>query len=361
MEEEGGGWVLRIKKRLRRTRSLAPPVFALVLSAALLSSCLTIGKKQTAVEGDVQTDKVAEGLIGQSDAFILHQVQPGDTPARLAERYLGDRDAAWRIEDANEEADFVTQEVVVIPLKDENKAGLSMEGYQMVPILCYHRFTESCKSSMCLPPSVFERQMAYLKNNGYRVITLHDLYDFLNYRRGIPKKSVIITLDDGYRSAYEVAYPILKKYGFTATLFIYTDFVGASKNAVNWEQLGEMRNAGFEVGSHSISHCDLTKKREGEGEAAYVERITREIVRSKQIIDEKLSQTTVSIAFPYGIYNQKILTLCDQAGYTMAFSVKRGGNAFFADPLQLKRTQVLKKDMDAFISSLKSFQNAPLR
>jgi len=77
---------------------------------------------------------------------------------------------------------------------------------------------------LCAPTSVFDQQMRYLKDNHYRVISLNELLDFLNYRHAIPKRSVLITIDDGYRSAYDIAYPILKKYGFKATLFIYTDF-----------------------------------------------------------------------------------------------------------------------------------------
>ena len=73
-----------------------------------------------------------------------------------------------------------------------------------------------------------------------------------------------ITIDDGYRSVYDLAYPILKKHNFTATLFIYTDFVDNSPNALTWEQLRELAQAGFEVEAHTITHADLTLKRKGE-------------------------------------------------------------------------------------------------
>ena len=187
------------------------------------------------------------------------------------------------------------------------------------------------------------------------MITLGELLDFLQYRHALPKRSVVITIDDGYKSAYEIAYPILKRYGFTATLFIYTDFVEASKNAITWDQLREMKADGFEVGSQTLSHCDLTKKREGEDDQAYMARIKRELFISKQIINKKMEQDTIYLAFPYGSYDQRVLNICDQAGYKIGLSVKGGGNPFFADPLALKRDQILKKEMESFITMVKTF------
>ena len=128
------------------------------------------------------------------------------------------------------------------------------------------------------------------------------------------------------------AFPILKKYGFTATLFIYLDFIGIPGSSVTWKQLKEMKSSGFEVGSHTLTHCNLTKKQKEESEQAYLERIEKELILSKQIIDKKLNQNTVAIAFPYGAYNQKVLDLCEKAGYKLGLSVKRGGNPFFSNP-----------------------------
>ena len=76
---------------------------------------------------------------------------------------------------------------------------------------------------------------------------------------------------------------------------------------------------------------------------------------SKQIIDRKLNQDTVAIAFPYGTYNQEILDLCKKFGYKLGLSVKRGGNPFFTNPLTLNRSQLLKRDMDYFIKNLDTF------
>lgn len=300
-----------------------------------------------------------EHLIFRSDEHILCLLGHDETPLSLAKTFLGDPQKAWQIAEANEEVPFQKDQVIVIPLKKKNKGGITADGYQVIPILSYHHLSDQCASSLCVSPFIFEQQMEYLKNNGFRVISLEELYDFLQYRRAIPKKSVVITIDDGYRSAYDFAYPILKQHGFKATIFVYSDFIGTSLNAVTWDQLREMKADGFEVGSHSVTHCDLTKKIADEDNKAFRERIEREILVSKQIIDKELSQDTRSIAYPYGKYNQSLLSICEQGGYRVGLSVQRGGNPFFADPLSLKRDMV-GSDMLAFIGSLETFHYFPL-
>ncbi len=149
--------------------------------------------------------------------------------------------------------------------------------------------------------------------------------------------------------------------GFTATFFIYTSFIGASKNALTWDQLKTMKADGFEVGSHSVNHADLSKKMDGEGEKEYLARVKRELLLSKQVIDDKLNQNTQYIAFPYGEFNQGLVKLCEETGYRLGFSVNAGGNPFFSDPLTLKRYQILKKDMESFTVKLRTFYPVPLK
>lgn len=302
-----------------------------------------------------------KALMFRSENLVLYRLQGSETTENLAERFLSDPGRAWVIEDANRDTPFEKGRFIVIPLQEEKRGGLTPQGYQTVPILCYHRLADRCESALCVTTRLFEQQMKYLKENGYRVISMADLEGFLAYRRAIPSKAVVINLDDGYRSTYDIAYPILKKYGFRAALFIYTDFIGASSNSLTWEQLQEMKADGFEVGSHSLSHCDLTKKREGEGDEQYTERIRKELVRSKEILDEKLSQNTAYFAFPYGEYNHHVLRMCEEAGYRLALSVTRGGNPFFSDPLVLRRDQILRKDMESFVNTLSTFFELPLR
>jgi len=297
----------------------------------------------------------------RSKDYVIYVMRDSETAAELAEKFLRSRQESWIIEEANPEAVFSRGNAIVIPLKDRNRGGLSADGYQTVPILVYHRFAENCSSSLCMPARSFELQMRYLKQNGYHVVTAEELLAFIGYQQGLPKKSVLITMDDGYRSVYEIAYPILKKYGYTATVFIYTSFVGVSKMAITWDQLSEMQKDGFTIGSHTIYHSDLTQQKDEETDPEYVDRVKEELYGSKEIIDKKLGQDTYFLAYPFGHYDQQSIQMAKEAGHKMAMSVKRGGNPFFANPLTLKRDQVLEKDMQSFISRLKTFNPLSLK
>ena len=345
-----------MKKRveLQRKSRAGGIFFAIGLWLLFLSSCATTGTKGA----DKQHEKPA---AFQSENYILYELEGDETPESLARRFLSDPKKKWVIEDNNEGIRYEKGKLIVIPLKEEARGGLTVNGYQKIPILTYHRFGKKSKSSLSIPAQVFDQQMAYLKTNGYRVIPLSDLIAFMQFHMTLPKKAVVITIDDGYRSVYDIALPILKKHGFTATLFIYIDFVGIPGSSVTWKQLKEMKSSGFEVGSHTLSHSNLTKKRKDESEEAYIERIEKELLLSKQIIDKKLNQNTVSVAFPYGAYNQQILDICEKTGYKLGLSVKRGGNPFFANPLSLRRSQLLSRDLNYFIKNLDTFYNLSLR
>ena len=297
----------------------------------------------------------------RSEDYVIYQLPEAETPADLAEKFLGDKKKSWVIEEANPGLIFKSGKSVVIPLKIRNKGGLSAEGIQTIPILTYHRFAQDCNSPLCMPTRIFELQMRYLKENGYHAITPEELLAFLEYRQSLPQRSVLVTMDDGYRSVYKIAYPILKKYGFTATFFIYTGFVGVSSMAITWDQLREMRAAGFAIGSHTMNHSDLTQPKEGETELEFMTRVKTELYGSKKIIDQKLGQDTLILAYPFGYYDQRSVKVARDAGYRMAVSVKRGGNPFYINPLSLRRDQVLERDINTFVSRLKTFYSMPLK
>jgi len=336
-------------------------ILLLMFVVLMASSCARLGPVFRSLVTDTQEEKATKPLVFESKEYIVYRLEGNESPAWLAETFLKDRSQSWVIEDANEGIPFEKGQMVIIPLKEQNKGGLTPQGYQVVPVLCYHHFDEDCHSSLCTPISLFEEHMRYLKEEGYRVIPMRELLGFVNYENALPQRAVVLTIDDGYRSAYDIAYPILKKHGFTATLFIYTDFVESSASALTWDHLRAMKEGGFEVGSHTLSHCDLTKRREGEDMDAYLARIVRELRISKQIIDEQLNQDTMYLAFPYGEQNQRVLKLCEEVGYKLGFSVRKGGNPFFSDPLTLRRNQVLRKDMQSFTSRLRTFREFSLR
>ena len=133
-----------------------------------------------------------------------------------------------------------------------------------VVIFGYHRFVNNVRRPDTeITPQAFEAQMQELKNKGISVIPMQD---FLAWRRGekaIPAKSAILTFDDGWKSQHEVAWPILKKFNYPVTLFIYTEGIRpghfSGGESMSWDQLAEMRDAGVDIQGHTATHSDLRK------------------------------------------------------------------------------------------------------
>jgi len=334
------------------------PAACLVLFSLTLFSCAPLAPKQE--EAPPRAEPVAERKLFRSDRYLVCVPGENTTAGELASDYLGGPERAWVIEEANGGVSFPAGDAVVIPLREENPGGLEKDGYQTVTILCYHRFGRKNDGPLCVSEETFARQMAFLADNGYHAIGIGELLGFLNYRRGLPEKSVLITIDDGYRSAYEIAYPILRRHGFTAALFVYTDFIGSGVKSLTWEQLEEMKAAGFDVGSHTVTHCDLSKKEKGEDDGTYRERVKQELLESKRMLDERLNQDTIALAYPYGNAAPEILPLCHSLGYRLGVTVRPGGNPFFADPLALRRSQIVVGKGPAFQDRLEHFEPASL-
>ena len=322
---------------------------------ALLASCATPPPPAPEAPPPPAPPSDPGPVIGRDDDFVIVTVRAGETPVSLAERYLGDAGKAWWITQANGGATLREGQVVVIPLRQRNAIGVFANGYQTVPILCYHRFGTKT-SKLNVTPAAFEQQMEWLARNGYTVITLARLARFLEGKEALPAKSVVITIDDGYRSSYEIAWPILKKFGFPATIFLYTDFVGAS-DAMTWAQMKEMTGSGLvNIQPHSKSHANLTQRLPGETDARYRERIRREVDAPVAALKERLAEASFTYAYPYGDVNEYVVDLLVKDGVSQGVTVTPGGNPFYAYPYMLRRSMVFgNEDLEVFKSKLVTF------
>jgi len=226
------------------------------------------------------------------------------------------------------------------PTPEPTPTPFVLDERSQVIVFCYHRFDDKPRDSLSISPKDFEAQMQALKDNGITVISMED---FLAWRRGeknIPAKSALIGIDDGYISGYKTAWPILKKFGYPFTMYIYTDFVKGGKNAggasMTWEQLAEMRDAGVDIGSHTLSHSPLNRKK-GKSDAEYLEWLKAELGESKRILEEKLGIPIKTIAYPYGLHNEIVRAAAMEAGYEAAFTVYGQRLAHGADASMLGR------------------------
>ncbi len=293
--------------------------------------------------------------------YIVVMVERGDTLESLAEKHIGTPELAWRIADFNGIDALKPGSSVVIPLHPINVGGISANGYQTVPVLTYHNFSKTKKNRMTVTTRDFETQMQYLKDNGFNVITIDQFFSFLEFGE-IPKKSVVISIDDGWRSAYEIAYPILKRHGFTATLFITTGQIDRGRKHLSWKMVREMTEDGtMQIHAHTISHRDLTKRQPGESFERYFSALVREIQEPRRLIKEKTGHDTNFFAYPYGETDQLVIEILRKSGYKAAFTVDRKSNPVFTDNFRLGRSMIYGTySLEKFAKNLSNFEQTAI-
>jgi peptidoglycan/xylan/chitin deacetylase (PgdA/CDA1 family) len=206
-------------------------------------------------------------------------------------------------------------------------------------IFCYHGLVDKVRyPGTQITPAAFEQQMQMLKDRGITVIGMQDLLAWKRGEKNIPPRCAVITFDDGLKTQYEVAWPIMKKLGYTFTMFIYTEGVRGGLfgggEAITWEQLGDMRDNGIDVEAHSATHQDLREGhpitiREPGGKTTrkkltgpeYEQFLQNELVGCKQLLEQRLGIKVNCFAVPYGFYNEHVKEVARNAGYEAMFTV----------------------------------------
>lgn len=270
--------------------------------------------------------------------FAAVVARDGDTFESLAARLLGDAGMGGFVAEFNGIRTLAPGDAIVVPLAPFDPLGVSEASYRAVPVLCYHKFSKTTSDKMTVTEGDFDAQMRFLKDNGYRVISLDRLFDFLEGKGWIPRKAVVVTIDDGWRSTYDIAYPVLRKYGYPATLFVYTDFVGGGGNAMTWEMIAELSRNGIDVQCHTKSHRSLSHRARRESFNDYFGSLVREINDSSRILKRRLNKEIAYLAYPYGDTNHLVVALVRKAGYRGALTVERAGNPFFAQAYRVSRS-----------------------
>jgi len=297
-------------------------------------------------------------VVARSDRLLIYVPVAGESLRGIAGRLLGSEDRDWQISEANAGVTKVDPgQPLIVPLKPMNPVGVRAGSFQTVPILCYHRLGTT-GGKMAVSPANFAAQMEWLAKNDYRVVKLSQLTGYLEGREPLPPKAVVVTFDDGYESVYKFAYPVLRKLGLPATMFVYTDFVGAGGDAVSWPQLAEMQASGLmDIQAHSKSHRNLIERTAGENDERYKRNLDSETAGPRDLIEQKLNtkDQVRHYAYPYGDANELVLETLTRQKYTLAVTVNPGGNAFYAQPLMLRRTMIFgDHDLEAFKARLQT-------
>jgi peptidoglycan/xylan/chitin deacetylase (PgdA/CDA1 family) len=202
-------------------------------------------------------------------------------------------------------------------------------------VLMYHHVEEEdvAKSknqgSLNVTPEYFRKHMQYLKDKNYSVVGMTDLKNFFDNGVSLPKKPILITLDDGYKDNYEQAYPILKEFGYRATIFIPTGLLN-NPDYLTWDDLNNMKDLVY-FGNHTWSHHSSS------GDEAEQ---NKEISMADQQLSDHGFNTSKIFAYPYGNPSGNAEAVLRKYGYEIAFTTTHGNILCKGQELELPRIRV---------------------
>ncbi len=212
-------------------------------------------------------------------------------------------------------------------------------------VLIYHRFGEDRYPTTNVPLDRFRAQLAHLRDNGYRVVPLSVIVAAVRAGRPIADKTVAITVDDGYLSTYTAAWPLLQRYGYPFTVFLYVEALERRfRNFLTWDQVREMAAAGVDFQDHGYRHARFGSRPPGADDAAYREWVREDLARSRAVLAARLGRPPRYLALPYGEYNRLVLDVAASLGYEAAFSQDPGAVSQESDILRLPREPILGRE-----------------
>ena len=215
---------------------------------------------------------------------------------------------------------------------------------QRCPIIAYHKISDKKEAGLTtVSPAVFEKQIRWLAEAGYETLTFKHLQRIVR----LPEKSLIITFDDGYECIQRHALPVLTAYGFTAVVYIITDYTGRTNTweAVGWQQkhqhldtrqIKEIHHLGFEIGSHGKTHRFLAALSDGE--------ILEEATQSRKYLEDLTGDEIISFCYPYGRSTRRVRKLIGESSYDWATGNLRLFGREQKDPLDLMRHSIYLSD-----------------
>jgi peptidoglycan/xylan/chitin deacetylase (PgdA/CDA1 family) len=214
-----------------------------------------------------------------------------------------------------------------------------------LPILMYHRVAPQGADAVAryrVTPTAFAEQLAFLRDAGYQSVTPSEWGAAAEGRRALPGRAVLLTFDDGYADFAEHAWPLLRRFGFGATLFVVAGEAGGSNRwdrrfgeelpLLGWDDLRRLRAEGVDIGAHSISHPPFTNLSPDD--------VAREAAGARAILQRELHEPIRAFAYPYGDTDPAVEHLVGACGYAYGFTC-RGARAELTDPLlSLPRIEV---------------------
>jgi peptidoglycan/xylan/chitin deacetylase (PgdA/CDA1 family) len=205
-----------------------------------------------------------------------------------------------------------------------------------VPIVMYHHVgllpanADVLRRDLTVSPAVFAQTLDYLAEQKIETVTMAEVFDHFVGGPSLPKKSIVLTFDDGYDDNYDHAFRLLQERGMVGTFFITTDFV-ERPGYLTWAQIIEMAEAGMEIAAHSANHADFTKIGPSE--------LRRQLMEPKQMLEEAVGRPVRFLAYPAGKYNPAVMAASRAAGYQAAVTVLHGTRHTPTQAFELRRVR----------------------
>ena len=253
-------------------------------------------------------------------------------------------DAPRPLDEEEETAEEVEPQVALDVPRDQTR----------VAVLGYHNFSKTAPvTQMLIRTSEFREQMEYIRRNGLTVISMQEFLEWRLGNRTLPARCVLITLDDGWKSVYTEAFPILKEYGYPFTLFLYTNFLTGRGDSLTPAQVREMQAHGATVGSHSVSHLypSSWKKREKLGADAYAELVDAEVGESRKKLSELFGAVN-TYCYPGGYHTPAMVERLAGHGYVAAFTVIPGKVTVSEAALEIPRYMIFGNNSSVFRAAM---------
>jgi peptidoglycan/xylan/chitin deacetylase (PgdA/CDA1 family) len=291
----------------------------------------------------------------RDERMAIVTVKTGDTLHTLAGLYLGDPQKAHWIAEYNEVKSIRAGMRLAIPLVPVVPGGLRSNGYQTVPVLLYPQITPGEADPKTLPVKAFEEHLRHLRRNGFTTISLDRLAAFFSMRDQLPANAVVVTFDSAGRWVYETAYPLLKRYGYTAAVFVPTGHIGRPDH-MNWAELAELAADGFDIAAGGTTARNLVVVPSGMDSDTYLKELEEQIALPISAIAEQLKKECRFFAYPEGASDDLIVALLKKHGYQAAFTLQEGQTPFFSDRFRVRRTVLhgsldLQGVLDTFVTT----------
>lgn len=319
---------------MKRKTNVILVIFALLLTAGIVVVYM-VGEKRIKEQQDKKISGAREVNATQSVVDTNKQVNNTEVKANNSDAITENA--------AKNNAEVVK---AVDNVKKNRFEGKTLKyNDKSIPVLMYHSIEREVLSNgqlneLRVPKEAFKEQMQYLKDNGFTTLTIDEALKFLISNEGVPEKSVVLTFDDGYVDNYINAYPILKEFGFNASVFVITGVVDKDPNYMTSLQLKELEANGIEIHPHTVNHEKLS-------ELTYEKQLST-LKESKEFVEKLLNKKAECIAYPFGMFNDNTVKAAKEAGYTMGLTTNGKWSG--------KEDGIFTLDR-VYISSLRDLQN----